>query len=118
MLAALLLAAVAIAQAVPSGSRGGSPTTYPAVPTGLTCEKATSTSITISWKGSTDGIHLYDLEAGTTVSTAETFPFASVTVSAKPLSYATIDELKPGTDYFFKVRAHSASAGGAQMIAG
>jgi hypothetical protein len=25
---------------------------------------------------------------------------------------ATIDELKPATDYFFKVRAHCAAAGG------
>lgn len=79
------------------------------------------------------GIHLYDLEIGTTAAKAAAFPFASVTVPAPANpdpslgtgAVATIDELLPGTDYFFKVRAHCGASGivgctggDAQMIAG
>lgn len=96
--------------------------TVPAPPTALRCAKSTSTSVQLTWTASPGSIHLYDLEAGATEASTEAMPFSSVTVSG---TTATIDELKPATDYFFKVRAHCAATGfdgctggDRQMIAG
>lgn len=96
--------------------------TVPAPPTSLRCAKTTSSAVTLEWAASPGSIHLYDLEVGATNESAETMPFTSVTVTG---TTATIDELQPSTDYFFKVRAHCAASGfegctggNAQMIAG
>lgn len=96
--------------------------TVPAPPIALRCAKSTSTSMQLEWTASPGRIHLYDLEVGATEASTETMPFSSVTVTG---TSATIDELKPSTDYFFKVRAHCAATGfdgctggAAQMIAG
>ena len=120
---ALLLPLPAVAQAVPRP------------PTGLRCAASTSSSVTLDWMDSSapGSIHIYDLEAGSTAAKARDFPFASVTVAAPATpspslgfgAKATIEELRPSTDYFFKVRAHCSESGllgchgGAeQMIAG
>ena len=122
-LALALLLPLAAAQAVPRP------------PTGLRCAAATSSSVTLDWMDSSapGSIHIYDLEAGSTAAEARDFPFASVTVAAPATpspslgfgAKATIEELRPSTDYFFKVRAHCSESGllgchgGAeQMIAG
>jgi hypothetical protein len=98
----------------------------PPVPHGLRCGAATAASATIEWNVPSDTAsnHLYDLEVGRTAGSAIDFPFASVTV-AGTASTATIHQLKPDTEYYFKVRAHCSESGlqgcnggDAQMISG
>lgn len=94
------------------------PHVVPAPPTGLRCGKATASSVTMQWAAPPIGaaeraagaIHLYDLEVGLTPAKAVAFPTTSVTVPGTALA-ATLDELQPGTDYFFKLRAHCGAAG-------
>jgi len=80
-------------------TRAAADTQAPTVPAGLAASAVTSTTVTLSWRASSDdvGVIAYDIYSGST----------QVGSSASP--GATLSNLLPGTTYGFTVRARDAA---------
>ncbi|MHB9857852.1 carbohydrate binding domain-containing protein [Streptomyces sp. YIM S03343] len=83
----------------PGGGGGGSDTQAPTAPSGLTSTGKTSSSVSLSWTGSTDnvGVTAYDIYSG-----------SNQVLSVSGTS-ATVSGLSAGTAYTFSVKARDAA---------
>ena len=87
-------------------SSGGTTTTPPAAPSGLTATAASANQITLAWKASSTSGVTYTVFFGTASGSTSTVLASNVS----GVSYAATG-LNPSTTYYFTVRAVSGSAG-------